>query len=273
MKLLFRPVFVVLAIMLVVVVGLFSLGMDKGTFAQTTGGGSTGFGTETACVVSIVNQPYPLTEPKYPQYPWITQTREIISPFYNYFVDNLGLGFGTETTNFFIGIEKDLVGYNDIGTQTTTTHCIPTTLVGTTSNNNDPGSVDIGEFKIVDDDGSCPDGYTWTDYNENGVKDAGECWMGMTVKGGNVGIGTDAPLVKLDVGGDVKADFFIGDGSQLTGISGGEVIQDMQDRIQNLEGLVLELVAEVKILRECCDDGSSSGHKKKKKKKHNGSGG
>ena len=275
MKLLFRPVCVVLVIMLVVVAGLYSLGINKGIFAQTTGGGSTGFGTETACVVSIVNQPYPLTEPKYPQWPWNTQTRKIVSPFYNYFVDNLGDGVGTDTstTNFFIGLEKDIVGLLDeTGTQT---YCIPTTLVGTTSNNNDPSSVDIGEFKIVEDDGNCPPGYIWTDYNENGVKDAGECWLGMTVKSGNVGVGTDTPLEKLDVNGNVKADSFIGDGSQLTGISGGgtppEVIQQMQEQILLMQGQIQALLDEVQILRECCDDGSSSGHKKKKKKKHHGS--
>ena len=280
MKLLFRPVCVVLVIMLVVVVGLFSLSIGKGTFAQsTTGGESTGFGTETACVGTIVNLPYPLTEPKYPQWPWITATNEITSPFYNYFVDNLGHGFGTETTNFFIGIERDLIGYVDVGTQTTTIRCIPSALVGTTSNNNDPGSVDIGEFKIVDDDGSCPAGYTWTDYNENGIKDAGECWMGMTVKGGNVGIGTDVPLVKLDVNGDVRADSFIGDGSQLTGISGGvppEEVVIMQEQIQLMQVQIQALMDEINILRECCsnnnDDSSSSGHKKKKnKKKRHGS--
>ena len=275
MKLLFRPVCVVLVIMLVVVAGLYSLGINKGIFAQTTGGGSTGFGTETACVVSIVNQPYPLTEPKYPQWPWNTQTRKIVSPFYNYFVDNLGDGVGTDTstTNFFIGLEKDIVGLLDeTGTQT---YCIPTTLVGTTSNNNDPSSVDIGEFKIVEDNGNCPPGYIWTDYNENGVKDAGECWLGMTVKSGNVGVGTDTPLEKLDVNGNVKADSFIGDGSQLTGISGGgtppEVIQQMQEQILLMQGQIQALLDEVQILRECCDDGSSSGHKKKKKKKHHGS--
>jgi hypothetical protein len=38
---------------------------------------------------------------------------------------------------------------------------------------------------------------------------------------GNLGVGTNSPKEKLEVNGNVKANYFIGDGSQLTGISSG----------------------------------------------------
>ncbi|MBC8549376.1 MAG: hypothetical protein H8D23_06965 [Candidatus Brocadiales bacterium] len=268
MKLRFRPLFTILIIMLVVVAGLYSLGIDKGTFAQgTTGGASTNFGTETSCVGTIQVPPYPVKEPKYPWYP-NGPSKIIVSPFYKFFVDNIA-NFGSETN--FIGSEMDFGSFEN-GTETP--FCVPRSLAGVVASNNEQGSVDVGEFRILEENGNCPAEFIWIDYNENGIKDAGECWKGMTVTDGDVGIGTDAPSEKLEVNGNVKADSFIGDGSQLTGISGGvtpEEVLIMQEQILLMQGQIQALMDEVQILRECCsgnDDDSSSGHKKKKKKRH-----
>ena len=275
MKLRFRPLFVVSIIMIILVVGLYSLGLEKGTFAQgTTGGTGTDFGTETSCVGTIQDPPYPVKELKFPWFP-NGPTKRIISPFNRFFEEFIN-NVGSETN--FIGSELDFIGYEN-GTETP--FCIPTSLAGVVASNNEQGSVDVGEFRILEDNGSCPAGFIWIDYNENGIKDAGECWMGMTIKGGDVGIGTDAPSEKLEVNGNVKADSFIGDGSQLTGISGGvtpEEVLIMQEQILLMQGQIQILIDEVQILSECCnnndsssddkssDDDSGSGHKKKKKK-------
>ncbi len=49
--------------------------------------------------------------------------------------------------------------------------------------------------------GECPVGYIHVDYDENSLIDSGECWKGMTVNEGNVGIGTTTPEEILDING------------------------------------------------------------------------
>jgi len=66
--------------------------------------------------------------------------------------------------------------------------------------------------------GACPVGYDWYDYNNNGVKDSGECqrtlFYGKST--GNVGIGTTGPGYKLDVqGGDIYSSGYVRGGTGL----------------------------------------------------------
>lgn len=55
---------------------------------------------------------------------------------------------------------------------------------------------------------------------------------------GNVGIGTIAPTAKLEVGGNVKATSFIGDGSQLTNLPGSSVWNSGANNSINYSGSV-----------------------------------
>ena len=55
----------------------------------------------------------------------------------------------------------------------------------------------------------------------------------MIIKSGNVGIGSTNPTQKLDVNGTVKATAFIGDGSGLTGLTGGGGWTDSGTAIYN----------------------------------------
>lgn len=65
------------------------------------------------------------------------------------------------------------------------------------------GELDVGE-RTDPVGGTCPIGYTHVDYNEDGFIDEGECWRGMIVKNGTVGIGTVSPTLTLDVNGQIR---------------------------------------------------------------------
>ena len=69
---------------------------------------------------------------------------------------------------------------------------------------NPEGVLDAGDR--VDPDpysGECLEGYIHVDYNGDTLINYGECWRGMVVKDGNVGIGTVSPTQKLDVAGQI----------------------------------------------------------------------
>ncbi|NJP04060.1 hypothetical protein HC823_02285 [Candidatus Gracilibacteria bacterium] len=52
--------------------------------------------------------------------------------------------------------------------------------------------------------GSCPTGYDFYDFDGDSSYDAGECWKGVTIVDGDVGVGQSAPTEALDVVGNVK---------------------------------------------------------------------
>ena len=68
---------------------------------------------------------------------------------------------------------------------------------------NPQGKLDVGE-RTDPVGGTCPIGYNHVDYNEDGFIDEGECWRGMIVKNGTVGIGTVSPTLTLDVNGQIR---------------------------------------------------------------------
>ncbi len=59
----------------------------------------------------------------------------------------------------------------------------------------------------------CPAGYVFVDYNGDSILDNGECWRGVVIKDGKLGIGTTVPLFNLDVTGEAR---ITGDLSVLT---------------------------------------------------------
>ncbi len=50
----------------------------------------------------------------------------------------------------------------------------------------------------------CPAGYVFVDYNSDAILDPGECWRGVVIKDGKLGIGSINPLFTLDVTGAAR---------------------------------------------------------------------
>lgn len=71
----------------------------------------------------------------------------------------------------------------------------------------------------------CPADYTFADYNADTIMDPGECWRGVVIKDGNLGIGTTAPAYNLDVDGSARV---TGDLS-VTTINGFEPVLEETD--------------------------------------------
>ncbi|MGD8781985.1 MAG: hypothetical protein PVH88_23855 [Ignavibacteria bacterium] len=82
--------------------------------------------------------------------------------------------------------------------------------------NNTSGPYMIGDFAFIRD-GADNEGAFIIHAGTNGLE---EFFRINSL--GNVGVGISSPVEKLDVDGNIKADMFIGDGSQLTGISVGD---------------------------------------------------
>ncbi len=128
-----------------------------------------------------------------------------------------GLGIGTSSPS----VPLDIRSFNG----TRTTGGVSYNL-GARIRPNDEGGLDIGS--------------TSTDILLQSIVDSGDMVFGvrhassnverMRIEaGGNVGINTNSPTQKLDVNGTVKATAFQGDGSALTGISGGgKILQVVQ---------------------------------------------
>jgi hypothetical protein len=66
------------------------------------------------------------------------------------------------------------------------------------------GKLDVGDRTDPDPvSGICPPGYLFIDYNENLAIDSGECWRGIILKDGKIGIGTTTPSDALTVDGNI----------------------------------------------------------------------